>query len=47
MIINLLLVVTIFLLIIHFFHREITILIQITIQIILNQILTEEHKTHL
>ena len=47
MIINLLLVVTMIHLIIPFFHRQIPKLIQIIIQIILNQILTQEHKTHL
>ena len=46
MIINLLLVVTIVHLNIHFSHRQI-IIIQIIIQTILNQILTQEYKTHL
>ena len=47
MIINLLLVVTMIHLTIPFFHRQIQILKQIIIQIILNQSLTQEHKTHL
>ena len=47
MTINLLLVVIMIHLIIPLFHRQIQILKQILIQIILNRILTQEHKTHL